>query len=53
MQEIEGTELACAGEGESLAYKAQALWLESFGRSLGEDFGCDSMTLRVRTSCQY
>jgi hypothetical protein len=42
---------ACPQERERLAYRAQARWLERFGRSLGSEFELDGFTLLVRTSC--
>ncbi|MCC6946418.1 MAG: hypothetical protein IT539_01495 [Bradyrhizobiaceae bacterium] len=41
----------CAGEREKPAYRAQARWLELFGKSLAGEFGLDPMTVLVRTNC--
>jgi hypothetical protein len=51
LQNAAGMTFACAGEREKDAYRAQARWLELFGRSLEDEFGIDAMTILVRTNC--
>jgi hypothetical protein len=41
----------CAAAREAVAYEAQHLWLQMFGRTLEEAFGIDKLTLKLRTSC--
>lgn len=43
----------CPEAREKLAYDAQDRWLKQFGRNLIDEFGLDSMTVLVRTSCFY
>ena len=51
MQNVSGRKFACGGEREKEAYNAQRAWLGLFNRSLEQEFGIDSMTVLVRTTC--
>jgi len=51
LQNLAGLKFACAGEREKTAYRAQARFLDLFGRTLETEFGIDPMTLLVRTTC--
>ena len=51
LQNMAGEKFGCPGEREKAAYKAQAGWLELFGKNLADDFELDPMTLLVRTNC--
>ena len=51
VQNINGLQYTCMEEREKSAYKAQARWLELFGKTLADEFGLDPMTLLVRTNC--
>jgi len=51
LQNVAGMRFACPGEREKDAYKAQRAWLKLFDRTLEGEFGIDSMTLLVRTTC--
>ena len=51
LQNLAGSRFGCAGEREKLAYRAQARFLDLFGRTLETEFGIDPMTLLVRTAC--
>jgi hypothetical protein len=53
LQNVAGMSFACAGEREKEAYRAQARWLELFGKSLVDEFEIDAMTILVRTSCMH
>jgi hypothetical protein len=41
----------CPAARERVAYRAQALWLAIFGRTLEQEFGLDDMTLKLSTEC--
>jgi hypothetical protein len=41
----------CAEAREKPAYRAQAAWLELFGKNLADEFDLDPMTVLVRTNC--
>jgi hypothetical protein len=51
MQAASGSRFACAGERETLAYRAQDAWLSLFGESLESAFGIDRLTILVTTTC--
>ncbi len=51
LQNMAGHEYDCPAAREELAYRAQAEWLELFGRSLESEFGLDPLTMLVRTNC--
>lgn len=51
LQNVGGLTYDCAAAREKLAYRAQAAWLELFGKSLAEEFDLDPMTVLVRTNC--
>ncbi len=51
LQNVGRLDYDCAGARERPAYKAQAGWLELFGRNLAGEFGLDPMTVLVRSSC--
>lgn len=51
LQNMVGEKFGCPGEREKAAYKAQADWLELFGKNLADEFELDPMTLLVRTNC--
>ncbi len=53
LQSVAGHEYDCPAAREKLAYRAQAEWLELYGRSLVSEFGLDPLTLLVRTNCLY
>jgi hypothetical protein len=53
LQNVAGMRFACVGEREKEAYRAQARWLELFGKSLVDEFEIDAMTILVRTSCMH
>jgi hypothetical protein len=43
----------CPAAREILAYAAQEKWLGQFGSNLEEEFGIDSMTLKLVTNCDF
>ena len=51
LQNAGSVKYGCAGEREKPAYRAQARWLELFGKTLVEEFKLDPMTVLVRTNC--
>ena len=51
MQNVSGLKYDCAQAREKPAYRAQARWLELFGKTLFEEFEIDPMTILVRTNC--
>lgn len=51
LQNAGGQAYDCAGAREKPAYRAQARWLELFGKTLADEFALDPMTLLVRTNC--
>lgn len=51
VQNVNRLRYTCPAEREKLAYQAQGRWLELFGKTLGDEFGLDPMTLLVRTNC--
>jgi hypothetical protein len=53
IQNVNAMKYDCPEAREKVAYRAQARWLELFGRSLADDFGLDPMTLLVRTKCMH
>jgi len=53
LQNMAGEKFDCPGAREKAAYKAQAGWLELFGKSLADEFELDPMTLLVRTNCLH
>ncbi|MCL4798623.1 MAG: hypothetical protein KJ025_03495 [Burkholderiales bacterium] len=53
LQNAAGLRYECAQAREKPAYVAQSRWLELFGRTLGEEFGIDPMTVLVRTACMH
>ena len=53
LHNVAGMSFACGGEREKEAYRAQARWLELFGKSLVDEFEIDAMTILVRTSCMH
>jgi hypothetical protein len=51
MQNVSGLKYECPQAREKPAYRAQARWLELFGKTLFEEFEIDPMTVLVRTNC--
>jgi hypothetical protein len=51
LQNVAGLKYDCSGAREKPAYRAQARWLELFGKGLADEFAIDAMTILVRTSC--
>jgi len=51
LQNVAGLKYDCPGAREKPAYRAQARWLELFGKGLADEFAIDAMTILVRTSC--
>lgn len=51
LQNAAGIKYECPQAREAPAYRAQARWLEQFGRTLADEFEIDPMTLLVRTKC--
>lgn len=53
LQNVAGLRYNCAEDREKPAYRAQARWLELFGKSLAKEFQLDPMTILVRTNCMH
>jgi hypothetical protein len=53
LQNLAGEKFDCAQAREAAAYRAQARWLEQFGKTLLEEFEIDPMTVLVRTRCMH
>lgn len=51
LQAIAVLRYACSNEREKLAYAAQDAWLRRSGTTLEREFGIDSLTLLVKTTC--
>ena len=51
VQNVAGLTYDCPEAREAPAYRAQARWLELFGKNLADEFGLDAMTILLRTSC--
>jgi hypothetical protein len=51
LQNVAGVKYDCPGAREKPAYRAQARWLELFGKNLADEFELDAMTILVRTNC--
>jgi hypothetical protein len=51
VQNTSSEKYECPQEREKLAYRAQARWLELFGKTLLGEFEIDPMTVLVRTNC--
>lgn len=51
LQNVGRLKYDCAEAREKPAYRAQAGWLELFGKNLADEFGLDPMTVLVRTNC--
>jgi hypothetical protein len=51
LQNVGGLKYNCAEAREKPAYRAQAGWLELFGKNLADEFELDPMTVLVRTNC--
>jgi len=51
LQNVGGLKYDCAEAREKPAYRAQAGWLELFGKNLADEFDLDPMTVLVRTNC--
>lgn len=51
LQNAGGLTYDCGGAREKPAYRAQAAWLELFGKNLADEFELDPMTILVRTNC--
>jgi hypothetical protein len=51
LQNQAGLKFDCPGAQEKMAYAAQAQWLALFGKTLGEEFEIDALSLLVRTNC--
>jgi hypothetical protein len=51
LQNVGKLEYECPEAREKPAYRAQARWLELFGKNLADEFDLDPMTLLVRTNC--
>ena len=53
LQNVGGLKYDCAEAREKPAYRAQAGWLELFGKNLADEFDLDAMTVLVRTNCTH
>ncbi|MDP2618776.1 MAG: hypothetical protein Q8P46_01135 [Hyphomicrobiales bacterium] len=53
LQNIAELKYDCSGAREKPAYRAQARWLEVFGKNLVDEFELDAMTILMRTSCMH
>jgi uncharacterized protein DUF6647 len=53
LQNVTGLTYDCPEAREKPAYRAQARWLELFGKNLADEFGLDAMTILLRTSCMH
>lgn len=53
LQNVGGLKFDCAAAREKTAYRAQARWLELFGKNLADEFDLDPMTVLVRTNCTH
>lgn len=53
LQNVGGLKYDCAAAREKPAYRAQASWLELFGKNLADEFDLDPMTVLVRTNCTH
>ena len=53
IQNQAGLSFECPEAREKQAFAAQELWLAQFGTNLTAEFGIDTFTLFVRTSCFY
>jgi len=53
IQNQAGLSFECPEAREKQAFAAQELWLAQFGTNLTAEFGIDTLTLFVRTSCFY
>ena len=53
LQNLGGLKFDCVAAREKIAYRAQAGWLELFGKNLADEFDLDPMTLLVRTNCTH
>jgi hypothetical protein len=52
-QNAGGMKFDCPQEREAPAYRAQARWLELFGKTLADEFEIDAMTVLVRSRCMH
>jgi hypothetical protein len=53
IQHLAGLKYDCRESREKIAFEAQERWLNLFGSDLTTEFGIDSFTLLVRTTCFY
>lgn len=53
LQNVGGLKYDCPAAREKPAYRAQARWLELFGKTLADEFELDPMTILVRTNCMH
>jgi len=51
LQTKAGLKYNCNEAREAMAYAAQAKWLGQSGTDMDREFGIDSFTIKVRTSC--
>jgi hypothetical protein len=51
LQNVGKLKYDCVEAREKPAYRAQARWLELFGKTLTDEFKLDPMTVLVRTNC--
>lgn len=51
LQHMAQLKFACPQERESVAYKAQAKWLQLFDKTLESEFGLDGFTILANSTC--